>query len=191
MKEDSTVTKDWKLYEAGKKYNNARQIVEQAKVNTEFYEGNQWVGAGDTNLPKPVFNILKRVGSYFIASLTSSPIKIFLTPLQFENFDKEIAIKSGNPELANIVDALDISNASIAKIMERQCFQDKVRDALTRSVKTGDMAMHFKFNTNLKPYVYAPMHLYKGDVEIEVIDGINVFVSNPNIHDIQNKIELS
>ena len=186
MREDN-VTKDWLLYEAGKKYNNARNIVEQAKVNTEFYEGNQWIGAGDTNLPKPVFNILKRVGSYFIASLTSSPIKIFLTPLQFENFDKEIAIKSGNPDLANIVDALDISNASISKIMERQCFQDKVRDALTRSVKTGDMVMHFKFNTNLKPYVYAPTHLYQGDVEIEVIDGVNVFVSNPNIHDIQKQ----
>lgn len=180
------VTKDWKLYEAGKQYNASRNIVEQAKINTEFYEGNQWIGAEDTSLPKPVFNILKRVGSFFTANLTASPIKIFLTPLLYENFDKEIAKQAkdyDNSGLKELVDAIDVANASMIKIMERQNFQDKIRDAVTRSIKTGDMAFHFKFNTAIKPYVYAPKHLYQGDVEIEVIDGVNVFFSNANIND--------
>ena len=181
------VTSDWLLYEAGLKYNNSKNILQEAKVNTEFYEGNQWVGAKDTTLPKPMFNIIKRVGDYFVASLTSSPIKAFMTPLLFENFDKEVAAKSQNAELIDMVNAIDVANATLTKIYERNKFQDKIRDAVTRAAKTGDMAFHIKFNTNLKPYVYAPKSIYKGDIEIEVEDGVNIFFGNANIHEVEKQ----
>lgn len=180
-------TKDWLLYESGLKYNNSRNILEQAKINTEFYEGNQWLGAEDTTLPKPTFNILKRVGSYFVASLTSSPIKINLTPLLYENFDKNVARKSGSQDLMDMSNVIDIANATLIKVMERNNFQDKARDALTRSVKTGDMVFHFRFDTKIKPYVYAPNHKYEGDIVIDVIDGTNVFFGDANVHDTESQ----
>ncbi len=185
--DNEKMTKDWRLYVAGLDFNNAKNILSQAKINTEFYEGNQWLGAEDTTLPKPTFNVIKRVGSYFVASLTSSPIKANLTPLLYENFDKEIAQKSGSAELVDMVNALDIANATMNKVMERNNFQDKIRDAVTRACKTGDMVFHFKFNTSLKPYVYAPKSKYEGDIEIEVEDGTNVFFGDANVHDVEKQ----
>ena len=77
----------WKLYEAGRAYNN-RLVPNQytlVETNTEFLAGNQRLHLPDTpamrDLPKPTFNILKRVASLFIASLTSSAIAIRYEPL--------------------------------------------------------------------------------------------------------------
>ena len=71
-------TKAWELYEQGVNYNNSLTPNQYSVVdtNTEFFIGNQWLHLPDTpamrGLPKPTFNILKRVASLFIASLTSS-----------------------------------------------------------------------------------------------------------------------
>lgn len=178
------ITRDWKLYEAGIAYNNAKDVIKTAKINTDFYEGNQWIGAKDTSLPKPTFNVLKRVGSYFIASLTSNPIKAFMSPLMFENFDRSKVLEYNIPQATEMVNAIDIADATLNKILERNKFQDKVRDALTRGCKTGDMCFHIRFDTSIKPYVYLPQALYKGDVVIDVIDGVNVYfgdVNTPNV----------
>lgn len=184
---DNKITKDWKLYESGISFNNQHKVIENAKLNTEFYEGNQWIGSQETRLAKPTFNILKRIGSYFNASLTSSPIKIFLTPLLFENLDKGTANKLEDAILKEYADIVDIANSAVVKVMERNNFQHKIREAVENAEKTGDMAFHFRFDTSVKPYVYAPNHLYKGDIVVDVIDGINVFFGNPNVRDVQSQ----
>ena len=81
MKENN-ITQAWKLYEDGRMYND-RLVPNQYSVvntNTEFFIGNQWLNLPDTpamrGLPKPTFNILKRVASLFIASLTSSGVTV-------------------------------------------------------------------------------------------------------------------
>lgn len=181
------MTKDWKLYEAGIKFNNSHRVLENAKVNTEFYEGEQWIGAKETRLAKPTFNILKRIGSYFIASLTSSPIKIFMRALLYENLDKGIANQLQDPVFLQLSNSVDIANSAMEKVMERNKYQFKIREAVENSVKTGDMVFHFRFDTSIKPYVYAPQHLYKGDIVIDVLDGVNVFFGNPNSRDVQSQ----
>ena len=86
MNADGNVTLAWKLYEEGRAYNqrltpNQYTLVE---TNTEFFSGNQWLHLPDTpamrGLPKPTFNILKRIASLFIASLTESPVMIRADP---------------------------------------------------------------------------------------------------------------
>ena len=77
----------WKLYEDGRMYNNSLVPNQYTLVNTntEFFIGNQWIGLPDTpamrELDKPTFNILKRVASLFIASLTSSGVTLRFDPL--------------------------------------------------------------------------------------------------------------
>ena len=85
MKENNT-TLAWKLYEDGRMYND-RLVPNQYNVvnaNNEFFIGNQWIHLPDTpamrGLPKPTFNILKRVASLFIASLTSSGAALRFEP---------------------------------------------------------------------------------------------------------------
>ena len=69
------MTRAWELYELGRNYNesltpNQYNLVE---TNTEFFTGNQWLRLPNTpamlGLPKPTFNILKRVASLFIADI--------------------------------------------------------------------------------------------------------------------------
>lgn len=186
---DEKKTKDWLLYEASISYDNSKDVITTHKLNTDFYEGNQWIGAKDTTLPKPCFNVLKRVGSYFVASLTSNPVKAYLTPMMFENFDrsKVAGYTQGNSELDDLINSLDVVNATIEKVMERNRFQDKIRDVATRGAKTGDMCFHFRFDTSIKPYVYLPNHIYEGDIVIDVVDGLNVHYGDANTHDIEKQ----
>ena len=54
-------------------------------TNIEFFAGNQWRNIPMTpamsRLPKPVFNIIKRVTSLFVASLTTAGTTIQFEPL--------------------------------------------------------------------------------------------------------------
>ena len=85
----NNITRAWELYELGRDYNE-RLIPNQydlVDTNTEFFTGNQWLRLPNTpamkGLPKPVFNILKRVASLFIASLTSSGTTMRFEPLAY------------------------------------------------------------------------------------------------------------
>ena len=66
-------TKAWELYEQGRRYNNSLVPNQYRLVNTniDFFAGNQWRNIPQTEamarLPKPVFNIIKRVTSLFVA----------------------------------------------------------------------------------------------------------------------------
>ena len=79
----------WQRYEAGRAYNNQLVPNQYNLVNTnvEFFIGNQWVHLPMTpamsRLPKPVFNIIERVASLFVASLTSNGITIQFEPLTY------------------------------------------------------------------------------------------------------------
>lgn len=87
-KEDR-VTEAWARYERGRSYNNRLVPNQYNLVNTniEFFSGNQWVHLAQTpamqKLPKPVFNIIKRVASLFVASLTSSAASVSFDELSY------------------------------------------------------------------------------------------------------------
>ena len=65
-------TKDWELYEAGVKYNLAvygddKSYYDVIDANIAFASGDQWRNVQADGLPKPVFNIIKRVKQFKIA----------------------------------------------------------------------------------------------------------------------------
>ena len=90
------LTDAWRYYEKGRLYNNSLEPNQYRLVNTnlEFFSGNQWINMPETDalkrLPRPTFNIIKRVASLFIASLTSAVAKVAasmsseLSPERFE-----------------------------------------------------------------------------------------------------------
>ena len=86
-KDKNNITKAWQYYELGRTYNNSLSPSQYTVVNTniEFFTGNQRRNLPQTRamaaLPKPVFNIIKRVTSLFVAALTSSGIAVRYEPL--------------------------------------------------------------------------------------------------------------
>jgi hypothetical protein len=164
-------TKDWKLFEAGKKYNNSLKpsYYDTVDANLEFYAGNQWRNLDADNMPKPVFNIIKRVVQFMVAQLISSKTKLHFEPLlNADNGDS----KDDQPTPA------DIANAMVSNLFEKFKMDFKIKDALTDGANTGDYCAHLFFDMNQQPY--GSMYPIKGEIVLELVDGTNVFLGNAN-----------
>lgn len=182
MKENN-ITKAWELYELGRAYNeqltpNQYNVV---KTNTEFFIGNQWLHLPDTpamrGLPKPTFNILKRVASLFIASLTSSGVTLRFEPLAYYDGGSKV-----DPDHS----VAQFANAAVSNLLEKFKFEYRLRDALFDGAQTGDYCAHFYFDPDEQPYggMLGP---HMGEIKMELVDGINVMFGNPNDRRVENQ----
>jgi hypothetical protein len=167
-------TEDWKLYEAGKNYNNRLEpnYYDTVNTNLDFVEGNQWRNLKTEKLPKPVFNILKRVVQFFVASLTASNVKIHLEPLMYVEDDLD-------PDVESELNASEIANAQIDKLLEKFKMEYRIKDLLNDAAITGDMGAHYYFDINKKPFGGKHSDI-KGEIVMELVDGVNVFFGNAN-----------
>lgn len=182
-KVENSKTKAWYYYEQGKRYNESLSPNQYNLVNTniEFFAGNQWLNLPETpamsKLPKPVFNILKRVASLFVASLTSSATTISFEPLTYYD---------GNNMSDPDTNASDYATAEVRNLFEKFKMDYRIREALLDGAQTGDYAAHFYFNADALPYGGA-FGAYRGEIEMELIDGINVMFGNPTENNIQKQ----
>lgn len=164
-------------------YNNRLVPNQYQLVNTnyEFYTGNQWVMLPQTaamkRLSKPTFNIIKRVTQLFIASLTSSNVAVNFEPLAY--YDGE---NLADPES----NAAVYATAEVQNLLEKFKMEYRLREALVDGAVTGDYCAHFFWNSEAMPYGGA-FGGYKGEIEMELIDGINVMFGNPSTPDVQSQ----
>lgn len=164
-------TKDWDLYEAGKNYNNRLEpnYYDTVDANLEFFAGNQWRNLKTDKMPKPVFNIIKRIITFQVASLTSSKIKVHFEPLLYseEPIDPMMDITPS-----------EIANAQVQNLFEKFKMDFQIKDSLFDAAVTGDACAHFYFDVTKQPY--GTMHDAKGEICMELVDGTNVFFGNAN-----------
>lgn len=181
--EKNNKTKLWELYEAGRAYNNSLVPNQYHLVNTniEFFAGNQWLHINETpamqRLARPTFNIIKRVTSLFVASLTSSNTTIAFEPLSYYDGDN---IKDPQNNAAVI------ATAEVRNLFEKFKMEYRIREALFDGAQTGDYCAHFYWNPDAIPYGGA-FGLHKGEIEMELVDGINVMFGNPNTPDVESQ----
>ena len=64
----------FKEYEKGKEFNTNISLYENVEKNQRFFIGDQWYGVNAPGLMKPVFNMIKRVVTFFISMLVSEEI---------------------------------------------------------------------------------------------------------------------
>lgn len=174
-------TKVWQYYEAGRTYNNSLIPNQYSLVNTniEFFAGNQWLHLPETpamsRMPKPTFNIIKRVASLFVASITSSATTLSFEPLAYYD-GSNIADPDSN--------AADFATAEVQNLLEKFHMEYRTREALFDAVQTGDYCAHFYWDPNALPFggAYGP---HRGEIRMELVDGINVMFGNPNNRDVE------
>ena len=165
----NTMTRAWELYEQGRAYNDQLEPNQYSLVNTniEFFHGNQWLHMPDTaamrRLPKPVFNIIKRVASLFVASLTSSGAAIYFEPLDQYGTDQHAA---------------QCATAEVSNLLEKFKMEYRIREALFDGAQTGDYCAHFYWDPEARPYGGA-LSDARGEIVMELVDGINVMFGNP------------
>lgn len=175
------ITKVWKYYEDGRAYNNRLTPNQYRLVNSniEFFAGNQWLHLPETQamarLPKPVFNIIKRVTSLFVASLTTSAVTINFEPLG--HYD---GTENGGYEAATC------ATTEVRNLFEKFKMDYRIRDALFDGAQTGDYCAHFYWDPKAKPYG-GMFGKAKGEICMELVDGINVMFGNPNTHEVEKQ----
>jgi hypothetical protein len=71
-----SLSKAWLQYEAGKDYKRKIGLYHTARENERFYRGDQWYMVQSGNLPRPVFNVVRRVVDYLTCSVTPEKVSI-------------------------------------------------------------------------------------------------------------------
>ncbi len=182
-REKNSRTEAWKYYEYGRDYNN-RLVPNQYRtvdVNWEFFSGNQWLHIPETpamsRLSRPVFNIIKRITSLFVASICASPTTVSFEPLNCYDGD-DLA----DPDSS----AAAYATAELRNLYEKFKMDYRSREALLEGAVSGDYCAHFFWNPDARPYGGA-YGSSRGEIEMELVDGINVMFGNPNCSDVESQ----
>ena len=182
--EKSNIEKDWALYESGIRYNNAlygsdKNYYETIDANIAFANGDQWRNVVADGLPKPVFNIIKRVKQFKIASLRTDDIAISIAPMEYRPQSMDVTMQQK-------VKDTDLANAEIRNILENINFDALSRTLLADGFDTGDWCLHWYFDNDEQPFKQSNPDV-KGIIKAEIIDATNVMFGNPNTRKVEKQ----
>ena len=171
---NQSISKAWQQYEAGLEYKRKIGLFETVRRNERFYRGEQWGNEG-AGLPRPVFNVIRRITDYLVCTVASGNVSI--------NFNDE--------NLPFITDA-DTASASRAAVKtlssnasyrwERQHMDRKAYRLLTDAAISGDGVIYCWWDPTI-----ATGQPVSGDIVTDVIDNTNLFVADVNRADIQSQ----
>lgn len=174
-KDIEKITQAWKEYEDGKNYNLRLNIYDDTDRNERFYAGDQWNGLNAPGMPTPVFNIFKRVINYFIAAIMQQPAKLIYTPM----LANEVSDEADEQEMN---EAAELLSSYSLTLWERMKMDTKVRQLLLDAALSGDMATYLYWNPNIET-----TQDMEGDIDIELLDGVNVYFGNPNQQEVEKQ----
>lgn len=167
--------KSWSQYEAGKEYKRSIGLYENNRKNERFYRGDQWYGTEGKDLPRPVFNVIRRVIDFLVSSVASTDLSVRYT-------DENLPYIKDEKHRRAVSEALDVLTRNAAYRWERCGMESKVYKLLTDAAVTGDGVIYCYWDPETKN----PQG-FSGDIVTELIDNVNLFVSDVNRADIQSQ----
>lgn len=170
-----SIQQAWRQYEAGKEYKRRIGLYETVCRNERFYRGDQWQSRENAELPKPVFNIIRRVIDYLICSVASANLSIRFT-------DENLPFVKNEEDAKRLKAGLELLSANAAYRWERNAMDAKLIQMLTDAAVSGDGVLYCYWD----PSIQTPQ-LFHGDIVTDVIDNVNLFVSDVNRTDLQSQ----
>ena len=167
-------TKAWRQYEAGKEHKRRIGLYETVRRNEAFYRGDQWSSGEGADLPKPVFNIIRRVIDFLVCSVASADLSVRFTDEDLPFADTE--------RKAVIDELLTTLTQSTAYRWENSGMDAKVLRLLTDAAISGDGALYCYFDADRRG-----AGEYLGDIVTDVVDSANIFPADVNKSDIQSQ----
>ena len=160
-------------------YGDDKNYYDVIDTNIAFATGDQWRNVQADGLPKPVFNIIKRVKQFKIASLKGDSISISIQPMEYRPQTNDVFMQQK-------VKNTDLANAEVKNILENINFDAKSRSLLSDGFDTGDWCLHWYFDMDEQPFKqYRPE--VKGVIKAEIIDSTNVLFGNPNTREVEKQ----
>lgn len=153
-------------------FNQQIGLYDTVHVNENFFIGNQWEGVESNGLPTPVFNFLKQVVLFQVATITSDNLTLQATPMPSASaFDSK-----------RLEEIAEVISHQYAAIIERNRIVTKLREFLRNAAVDGDGCMYFHFDPTIENG-----QAVKGEIVAEIIENTRVHFGNPNCRDVQKQ----
>lgn len=164
--------KVWDQYERGVQFKSRLNLYETVKVNEDFYLGKQWEGVNSNGLPTPVFNYIKRIVLYLVASTATDSLKINASPLS----------STGRQATKDIEQLCGIVNEQFEAVYEQTKMGKLVREFMRAAAVDGDSCIYSWFDPDVETGQEA-----KGAIRTEVLENTRVIFGNPNSCNVQSQ----
>lgn len=155
-----TVFKEW---EKGRDFNNQIKLTETVESNENFFIGKQWEGVQANGLPTPVFNFLKRVVLFQVASILSDNIKMQAAPLAVA------------PDRKMVEQLAEVVSGEFDALFEHNKIGSLLREVMRNAAVDGDGCLYTFWDPDVKTG-----RAVDGAIVTEVIDNTRVYFGNPN-----------
>ena len=88
MNKNQRLSEAFCRYELGKAYKRKIGLYERVRENERFFRGEQWSG-GDGDLPRPVFNVVRRIVDHLVGSVARAEFSIRYTDESLPFFSED------------------------------------------------------------------------------------------------------
>ncbi len=109
----------WNDYLKGIDYNTSAGLYDTVETNENFFIGKQWEGVVSNGLPTPVFNFIKRVVNFLVASVSADRLAMRAVPVGAES-------------------ASDALNGALETLIEENDLGSLVRRMMRNAAVDGD-----------------------------------------------------
>lgn len=169
---NDSLSKTWLQFEAGKDYKRRIGLYRTVRQNERFYRGDQWHMIESSNLPRPVFNVVKRVVDYLICSIVPQKVDIVYA-------DETLPYIKDSSHSKTVCRILT-NNARYR--WERSKMDAKLYRITSDAAISGDGVLYCYWKNDA-----VGDGSYIGDIQTDVIDNVNLFVADVNKNDIQSQ----
>ena len=171
-KKNPTPESVYKKYDKCVTFNTQIDLYDTVKKNENFFIGKQWEGVESNGLPTPVFNFLKRVTLFQVATISSDNISMQSTPLA----------STSEYTLEDLENVTDVINKQFAELFERNKIVTMTRTFMRNAAVDGDGATYSYFDPDMETGQTA-----KGGIVTEIIENTRVCFGNPNNRFVQEQ----
>jgi len=171
----------WKEYEKGRSFKEQINLFDTVKVNEDFFIGKQWEGVEANGLPTPVFNILRRIVLYLIATTATDNIAMAVHPLS-EAYPTAEDQGAPNGQRGEVDVLCDVVRGQYDALMEHNKLTKLIREFMRDAAVRGDGCVYSWFDAEAETGQEA-----KGAIRTELLENTRVFFGDPNVLSVQDQ----
>lgn len=163
---EMTAEQVWREYQEGISFCESIGLFDTVRNNENFFIGKQWEGVEAKGLPTPVFNFIRRIVLYLVATTAADNIKLNASLLRKDGVG-ELMCKAINEEFENI--------------FEQNRIGLLIREFARNAAVDGDGCLYSYFDPEM------PCAGGMGGIRTEIVENSRVFFGNPNVRETERQ----
>ena len=172
MAEKMTPERVWNEFDSACAFKAGLNLYDNVKANENFYIGKQWEGVQANGLPTPVFNFIKRIILYVVASTATDNMKMSASPLS----------STSEVDIGSIERLTQVINAQFDALFEQNKLGKQLREFMRNAAVDGDGCIYSWFDEDAETGQTA-----KGTIRTEIMENTRVAFGNPNDRNVQSQ----